>query len=55
MACTDCEAHGDQGFVAYFRWGVANIGLIGCQQHLREVMAVLRAAQEPKPYIHSAV
>ena len=51
MACADCEYNdravrrGD-GTIAYFRWGNANIGLIGCDKDVKEVMAALRKAQD---------
>ena len=41
MSCPDCEKE-DGSRVAYYRWGTANIGLIGCPKHLKEVMDYLR-------------
>lgn len=51
MSCLDCEAEQDKVFdrtrengrVAYFRWKTANLAVIGCEEHLREVFEVLRA------------
>lgn len=31
-----------EGAVAYFRWKVADIGMIGCLKHLTEIFEVLR-------------
>lgn len=48
MACEDCEKAGEAGRVAYVRWGRADIGLIGCDTHLRGVLAVLNEHQRGK-------
>ena len=45
MACKKCEEYNEgQKGVVYFRWKNANIGLMGCPEHLKEVMEVLRKA-----------
>jgi len=47
MSCKDCDEYNEgQKGVAYFRWGTANIGLMACPKHLKEVMDVLRKHQE---------
>jgi len=46
MSCEKCEEAAKSGLVAWFRWKHANVGLIGCREHLIEVMEVLRAAQK---------
>jgi len=46
MSCEKCEEADKAGMIAWFRWKYANIGLIGCNEHLKEVMDVLRAAQK---------
>ena len=47
MGCKDCEEHNEgQKGVAYFRWKNANIGMMGCPKHLKEIFEVLRKAQE---------
>lgn len=45
MSCDECDKYEHDGKIVYFRWGVANIGLIGCPKHLKEVMAVIREHQ----------
>lgn len=47
MSCDECEKcnEGQKG-IAYYRWGTANIGLIGCQKHLKEVIDALNQAQK---------
>jgi len=40
MSCSECEKE-DGSRDAYYRWGVANIGLIGCPKHLKEVIDYL--------------
>lgn len=45
MSCDKCEEAQEQGLVAYYRWGTANIGLIGCDIHLIEIIKVLNDYQ----------
>lgn len=45
MSCPDCEKAGENGGIAYFRWGSANIGIIACDVHFREIAAILVEAQ----------
>ena len=45
MTCEDCEKAEESGMIAYYRWGKANIGLIGCRTHLKEVMEALSKTQ----------
>ena len=40
MSCPNCEKE-DGSRVAYYRWGTANIGLIGCPKHIKEVLDYL--------------
>lgn len=44
MSCEDCDKAKFDG-VAYYRWGVADIGIMGCNKHLREVMDALTKIQ----------
>lgn len=44
MACKACEAVRDKGVYPY-RWKNANILVIGCHEHVKEVFNVLRQAQ----------
>jgi len=39
MGCEECDKtnEGQEG-IAYYRWKTANIGLMGCQKHLKEVV-----------------
>lgn len=46
MSCKDCDKFKEEGKIAYYRWDVANIGVIGCEKHLREVFDALNNAQE---------
>lgn len=45
MGCKACGEAFEQGQVAPFRWGAANIGIVGCREHVTEVLDVLREAQ----------
>lgn len=47
MSCEACSQAQQEPRFAYFRWKNANVELRGCDQHLREVFAVLRAEQAP--------
>lgn len=44
MSCENRDKAEEIG-IAYFRWGRANIGMIGCPEHLKEVFDVLREYQ----------
>ena len=46
MSCPACDLAHDEGGVAYYRWKHANIGMKGCDQHLREVFDALSHAQD---------
>ena len=46
MSCDKCEEMQDSGAVAYYRWGKANIGMTGCDEHLKEIFEVLGKAQK---------
>ena len=46
MSCKDCDEYNEgQKGVAYYRWGTANIGLMGCPKHIKEVLDALNKAQ----------
>lgn len=45
MSCEACEETTGER-VAWYRWKKANIGLIGCDEHLREIMDKLNEAQK---------
>lgn len=44
MSCQKCEEAENDG-VAYFRWGNANIGMVGCDEHLGEIFFILQNTQ----------
>lgn len=44
MACKDCEKAEGKG-IAYYRWKSANVGMIGCDKHIREIFDALSAVQ----------
>lgn len=44
MSCEDCEKAMEEGLIAFYRWKNADIGLIGCERHLKEVILALRSA-----------
>lgn len=49
MSCGKCEARtdpdGSNAGVAFYRWKNANVMVVGCDEHLREIFDVLTAAQ----------
>ena len=42
MACKDCEKAVEEaiknGKMFFYRWKNANIGLVGCRKHIKEIM-----------------
>ncbi len=49
MGCKECEKYNEgQKGVAYYRWKNANIGLLGCPEHIKEVIEKLNKLQEKK-------
>ena len=47
MSCEECEHEQDEAKrIAYYRWKTANIAMIGCNQHLREIFDVLNEFQK---------
>jgi hypothetical protein len=41
MGCQDCDKFQQEGKVFYYRFGTANIGIIACERHFREVRELL--------------
>ena len=48
MSCEKCGKAQEKGRIAYFRWKNANIALLGCEEHLREVIEWLRKYNEKR-------
>lgn len=46
MSCEKCEEAQEKGNAYYFRWKNANIAVLGCREHVKEIFDVLRKAQE---------
>lgn len=49
MSCRECKEAQDEGMVAPYRFGIANIDVVGCRMHVSEVFDVLNAHQSPTP------
>lgn len=46
MSCQACEDFQESGDRSYpYRWGAADVLLLACEQHAREIFDVLRAHQ----------
>ena len=41
MSCNDCDQFHSEGKVFWYRFGTANIGIIACERHFREVRELL--------------
>ena len=48
MSCKECDIKTDNIDGYPFRWGASTIVICGCQQHVKEVMNVLRDYQHQK-------
>ena len=47
MSCLACEVAQEDGLkVPFYRWKKANILMMGCDEHLREVFEALNKAQK---------
>lgn len=47
MTCKECEKFQEEGNKIYFyRWKIANVGLLGCEQHAGEIIEVLNKYQK---------
>src|SRR3990167_1938326 len=50
MACEKCDNRNErQEGIAFYRWKTANIGMMGCDEHLREIFNVLNGLNRNKP------
>lgn len=48
MSCKKCDEQKD---IAYFRHGKANIGMLGCDEHLREIFNKLNGSESTLSHI----
>ena len=47
MSCEKCDLKNEgQEKIAYYRWKNANIGMMGCDEHLREIFDELNNLQK---------
>jgi hypothetical protein len=44
--CRLCEVASERGWIIYYRWGIANIGIVACDEHGKEVIEALNKTQE---------
>lgn len=49
MSCEECELAQSEGMVAPYRWGIANVDVVGCRTHVKEIFDVLNARQSVGP------
>lgn len=46
MSCMACDSKSDYpDTMAYYRWKNANVGMIGCNKHLKEIFDALNEVQ----------
>ena len=48
MSCEECEKFQEENKIAYYRWGIANVAIIGCPKHLKEIFTALNKIQSEK-------
>lgn len=48
MSCGLCSKYQEKGMVAYYRYGTANVGLIGCPKHIKLVINDLNECYKRK-------
>lgn len=48
MGCTMCEKADNNGDKYYYRWGPANVIVIGCDVHVKEIFNILTVYQRDK-------
>lgn len=41
MSCVKCEEMDDKNMVAYYRVDKANVGIIGCDEHVNKLMRAM--------------
>lgn len=46
MSCVKCEEVQDRGDIAYVRIGKANVGLVGCDEHLQVLLGQLKVGRQ---------
>ena len=46
MACEECDKAQTDGRCVFYRWENANILMVGCDKHLREIFNALNEAQK---------
>ncbi len=49
MSCNDCRNAQNEGMVAPYRFGIANIDVSGCNKHVKEMFDILNRAQNETP------
>lgn len=55
MACKDCEIAQESEGIAYYRWKNANIAIVGCDTHLKEIFGALSDAQDSPDHLRQMV
>lgn len=46
MSCENCEEIQDRGDIAYVRIGKANVGIVGCDEHLQILFGQMKIGRE---------
>lgn len=45
MSCNACDDRQNDGAICYYRWKNANLLIVGCDEHLKEVFEALNEVQ----------
>ena len=51
MSCQKCEEVQDRGDIAYLRINNANVGLIGCDEHLNELASRMKGEEVNQQWV----
>lgn len=48
MSCIKCEEMDDKNLVAYYQVDKANVGILGCDEHVNKLMRAIDGRQEDR-------
>ena len=53
MGCERCDKFSEDGAVFWYRWKAANIGIIACEEHAKEIIDALNEIQKTLNQVNS--
>ena len=45
MSCEECDKFSEKGAIFWYRWNIANIGIVACPKHAKEIIEALNEKQ----------